>query len=301
MSKANKTPICSGTVTLIFGSIDGRVDFVTTRLVTSGPGKADHTKVIECILQNIRSMQQQCSNRTFWVRRLRSYALVYPSVLLVICDQPERRSIYGLLAGKSKLHSCYGVSCDPSHLSHQTIEACANCIVNINAYVHKAQFQLPCSFQCKTCLQCTLPSHPGQFPEYEYSEAVSPDFPPDAVGGSHANTHASMITVELLKEAWDEAYDKWVVRNDWTAKQKEAYFKVLTINNATVAQFVNQGRRCQLAEAHCKDPNSITSLKLRQELEAMVKNHPVKYIKPAPPQWWNWISCLKLSCILQWV
>jgi hypothetical protein len=117
MSKANKTPIWSGTVTLIFGSLDGKVDFVTTRLVTSGPGKADHTKVIECILQNIRSMQQQCSNRTFWVRRLRSYALVYPSVLLVTCDHPERRSISGLLGGNSKLHSCYGVSCDPSLLS----------------------------------------------------------------------------------------------------------------------------------------------------------------------------------------
>jgi hypothetical protein len=33
MSKANKTPIWSGTVTLIFGSLVGKVDFVTTRLV----------------------------------------------------------------------------------------------------------------------------------------------------------------------------------------------------------------------------------------------------------------------------
>jgi hypothetical protein len=163
--------------------------------------------------------------------------------------------------------------------------------VKINAYVHQAQFQLPFSFQCETCLQWTLPSHPGSFPEYEYSEAVSPAFPPGAVAGSHVNTHSSMITVELLKEAWEEAYDKWVVWNDWTAKQVEAYFKVLTINDATVAQFVNQRRtRCQLAEAHRKDPNSISSLELRQELEATVKNHPVKYIKPAPLLMWSMVE-----------
>jgi hypothetical protein len=30
-----------------------------------------------------------------------------------------------------------------------------------------------------------------------------------------------MITTGLLKEAWDKAYDKWVVHNDWTAKQVE--------------------------------------------------------------------------------
>jgi hypothetical protein len=82
-----------------------------------------------------------------------------------------------------------------------------------------------------------------------------------------------MITVELLKETCDKAYNnKWVVRNDWTAKQVEAYFKVLTINDATVAQLVNQGRRCQLADARRKDPTSTTSLELRQELEAMIKN-----------------------------
>jgi hypothetical protein len=289
MSKANKTPIWSGTVTLIFGSLFGKVDFVTTRLVSSGPGKADHTEVIECILKNIRSMQQQCSHRTFWVRRLMSYALVYPSVLLVTCDQPERRSISGLLAGNSKLHACYGVSCDTSLLSRK-LEACATCIVKINAYVEEAQFQVPFSFQCDECLQWTLPFLPGPYPEYEYAGAVSPTFPTDAVAGSHVNTHASMITTGLLKEAWDEAYDKWVIQNDWTTKQVEAYFKVLTINDATTAQFVNQGRRCLLAEAYRRDVNSISSLELRKELEAMLQKHPAKYLKPEPPPMWSLVG-----------
>jgi hypothetical protein len=286
MSKANKTPIWSGTATLIFGSLDGRVDFVTTRLVTSGPGKADHMEVIDCILQNMVSLQKICLDRTFWVRRVMDYALVYPSVMLVTCDQPERRSISGLLAGNSKLHACYGVSCDTSLLSRK-LEACAGCIAQIDAYVLEAQFELPWSLLCESCLQWTLPFVPGRFSRYEYKRDISPLFPADAVVGSHVNTHASMITTELLRHAWDEAYDKWVVRNEWTAKQVEAYFKVLTINDATTAQFVNQGRRCQLAKAYRKDPNSITSLELRTELETMMKNHPYKYAKPTPPPMWS--------------
>jgi hypothetical protein len=41
------------------------------------------------------------------------------------------------------------------------------------------------------------------------------------VVGSHVNTHAGMMSTGILKEAWDKAYDKWVVHNDWTAKQVE--------------------------------------------------------------------------------
>jgi hypothetical protein len=104
-------------------------------------------EVIKCILENIRStMQQQSLNCTFWVRRLMGYALVYPSVMLVTCNQPERCSILGLLAGNSKLHACDGVSCDTSLLLSQKLEACAGCIAKINAYVmgHSFNYRIHC-------------------------------------------------------------------------------------------------------------------------------------------------------------
>jgi hypothetical protein len=109
-------------MTLIFWSPEGGVDFVTTRPLTICPEKAYHMEVIKCILENIRStMQQQSLNCTFWVRRLMGYALVYPSVMLITCNQPEHRSILGLLAGNSKLHACDGVSCDTSLLLSQKL------------------------------------------------------------------------------------------------------------------------------------------------------------------------------------
>jgi hypothetical protein len=116
MTKANKTPIWSGTVTLIFATLQGKVIFAITQLVASGPGKADHTEVVQCLLDSIVSMKKLSLTRSFWVRLLEARALVFPSVVVITCDQPERQTIYGLLAGNSKLHACFGISCNTALL-----------------------------------------------------------------------------------------------------------------------------------------------------------------------------------------
>jgi hypothetical protein len=81
-----------------------------------------------------------------------------------------------------------------------------------------------------------------------YTTPIDPLFPVDAIAGMDVNTHASVITTKMLMQAWDEAFSKWIVENIWTVKHVEAYFKVITINNANiVAIFLDQGRRCLLA------------------------------------------------------
>jgi hypothetical protein len=107
------------------------------------------------------------------------------------------------------------------------------------------------------------------------------------VTGAHVNTHSSVITAELLQNAWDEASEKWIVRNVWTAKQVEAYFKVLTINDATIDKFVNQGRRCQLATAFRNNPNVVSNLVLQRELQVSMDKHPSNFTKPSSPPMWK--------------
>ena len=89
MTKANKTPIWSRTVTVIFASLQGKVIFACTQLVASGPGKADHTKVVQCLLDSIVSMRELSLTRTFWVRLFEANVFVFPSLLVITCDQPE--------------------------------------------------------------------------------------------------------------------------------------------------------------------------------------------------------------------
>lgn len=285
LCKANKTPIWSGTVTLIVAELDGAVMYVTTRLIANGPGKADHTEVIQCILDNVVTMQANCRERTFWVRAKGDYALVYPSVLLVTCDQPERRTITGLLAGNSKLHSCYGISCHTGLLL-RPLEACASCISGIEAYVNTRDFLQPFSNRCTSCLQWTLPHTNMRDSNYVYTTPIDPLFPVDAIAGMDVNTHASVITTKMLMQAWDEAFSKWIVQNIWTAKHVEAYFKVLTINDASIALFLDQGRRCLLANVFRSNPGSVRDLLVRKRLEESMLNEPGKFVKPKyPPMW----------------
>jgi hypothetical protein len=112
---------------------------------------------------------------------------------------------------------------------------------------------------------------------------VNANFPIDAVAGVNVNTHASLITSKLLMQAWDEAYLKWIVQKTWTTKQVEAYFKVLTINDATTTLFVEQGRRCLLAELFRSNPESVRDPSVRKKLETCLVTDPGKFIKPRYP------------------
>jgi hypothetical protein len=179
MCKANKTPIWSGTVTLIFSELDGAVLFVTTRLIANGPGKGDHTEVIQCILDDLKSIQGKCLDRTFWVRDQNEYALVYPTILLVICDQPERRYLSGLLAGNSKLHSCFGISCHTGLLV-RSLEACSSCVGGLESYLEAHEYLLSVPGQCLACLQWTLPNTTSSNPAFAYTGVVNANFPGDA-------------------------------------------------------------------------------------------------------------------------
>ena len=286
MSKANKTPIWSGTVTMVFATLEGAIIFVTTRLLASGPGKADHTEVIQLLLDNVTTMQVACGSSTYWVRASQDHACVYPAVLHAVCDQPEKRTIAGLMAGNSKLHSCFGVSCDTSLLT-QSLEACDSCVQRLTTYVLNGNFDTSYDHACSVCLHWTLPSKAGRFHQYRYNVPVSTYFPPDACVGAELNTHAGLVTSTMLINAWDEAYEKWVVTNAWTVKQVEAYFRVLTINRSTIAAFVEQGRRCQLAAAFHRNELLVVDVQHRKALEQRMQSHPDEYTRPKHPPMWS--------------
>jgi hypothetical protein len=286
LCKANKTPIWSGTVTMIFATLQGDVQYVTTRVVSSGPGKADHTEVIAALLDNLLLLQQKVGDHKYWVRATSGHALVYPIVMLITCDQPERRTIAGLLAGNSKIHACFGVSCVTALLA-KSLEACLDCVAALEAYVGAQDYRIPFERHCTRCLHWTLPVDIGAMPQYQYSTPVDKYFPTNVVVGKYLNTHAGILTSTILKGAWDEAFCKWVTEGTWTNKDVEAYFKVLTINDATATRFIEQGRRCQLAKVMHETPLAVGDAAQRLELGKRMRLYPGQYVKPVPPPMWS--------------
>jgi hypothetical protein len=68
-------------------------------------GKANHTEIIQYILNNTIALQWNCSSHKFWVNESSGYVLIHLSVPVMTCDQPECHTISGLLAGNSA--SCW--------------------------------------------------------------------------------------------------------------------------------------------------------------------------------------------------
>ena len=292
LCKANKTPIWTGTVTLIFASLQGKVVFVTTRIIASGPGKADHTEVVQAILDDVLCLQSQCNTTKFWTRVDTAYAKVYPMPLHVTCDQPERRTICGLLAGNSKLHACFSVCCNPS-LLHIGLEACDGCVKQLSTYIHNQQFEHSLSITCTVCHQWQLPQTLGE-EAYRYRHPLDVSFPSDASAGATLNTHAGRINTSMLIHAWDEAWEKWIGLGTWTQKQVEVYFKVLTINDAIITGFVDQGLRYILAQEYRANVDIIQDPHLRIDLEARLKSNPAEYVKPKHPPMWSLVELEQL-------
>jgi hypothetical protein len=292
LCKANKTPIWTGTVTLIFASLQGQVVFVTTRIIASGPGKADHTEVVQAIVDDVVSLQSQCNITKFWTRVDTAYAKVYPVATLVTCDQPERRTICGLLAGNSKLHACFGICCNTA-LLQIGLEACAGCVKKLNTYTQHKQFEHAFTTTCALCHQWKLPLTLGDH-TYRYSHPLELSFPSDASAGATLNTHAGKVNTSMLIHAWDEAWNKWIVTGTWTQKHVEVYFKVLTINDATSTGFVDHGRRYLLAREYRANADIIEDPNLRTDLESRLESNPADYEKPKHPPMWSLVELEQL-------
>jgi hypothetical protein len=98
----------------------------------------------------------------------------------------------------------------------------------------------------------------------------------------------------MLIQAWEEAWTKWILVGTWTQKQVEVYFKVLTINDATINGFVEQGRRYLFARAYTANVDIIEDPQMRLDLEERIKSNPADYVKQKHPPMWSLLELEQL-------
>ncbi len=87
-SKGNRSPVWSGSLTLVFVDLQGRVVSVATYPFAAGPGKADHEVIFEQILLDVRSLQAPLedfvtSRRWYYSRAACQMALVYGVIFCI--------------------------------------------------------------------------------------------------------------------------------------------------------------------------------------------------------------------------
>ena len=276
-------------------------------LVAIGPGKgaAESKEDHNCIFEKLRfdldaleknfegtlspfsfaSRKHDGNLRDFYLCKEVLFAEQYLKVNsnVHIMDNPERRANFGLNAGNSNNHRCFGLSCNFSKLK-LPFQACKQCCNEIRTYVIDEGWMdldqpLP---KCKKCHGFSM-DHLLQYGEY-----TSPLHTPkkhikqSELPGNHLLTRPGKLTNKLLIEAYFTARDMFL-SGRMSEKSVREYLAVLCFNTHTVTTLVEGCRLYQLSldvEVGCTD---ITADDRSIVSEAKDKSPNGSIEKPSPP------------------
>ena len=187
-SKSNRSPVWSGSLTLVFVNLQGGVVSVSTYPFAAGPGKGDHEVIYQQIVLDVRAMQAPLDNeahhsRWFYSRMASQMALVCGELFCIWQDQPARRQETYLLGGNSNNHAIFGTSCFVQHLQ-TPVAACTHCRHVTQEYLCGKMFQTALITHCSSCTNWRFPEDPNASP---HATARSEAFPTDAVAGREFN------------------------------------------------------------------------------------------------------------------
>jgi hypothetical protein len=285
-SKGNRSPVWSGSVTLVFINLHGLVMSVDTCPLAAGPGKASHDVMFDQIRLDVRALQAPLhdnadSQRWHCSRSASQMALVYGALFCIWQDQPARRQESHLLGGNSNNHAIFGTSCYVTHLQKQ-ITACDHCRQATIAYLIDGNFQNALSPVCLHCTNWRFPDGPNSG---LCNRKASDQFPLDAVAGHAHNSGGGQIETSLLIRAWHEACAA-MVTGRWTESTVQIYLKTLCVNDFTVKALINQCRDHVLWQEMGADLDSYdeaTRAQHRREFAAS----PQMFGVPEPPAAWT--------------
>ena len=120
---------------------------------------------------------------------------VFPSILFLLCDQPARRSLTGLLAGNSNLHPCFGTSISVKNIG-KPFKACDICIDLLRSMKNPTS--------CEHCCCWGLPS--SQTINHKYESPIINNLISNIPTLHKMNTEPCLLDVHLLQQVWDECF-----------------------------------------------------------------------------------------------
>ena len=283
-SKGNRSPVWSGTLTMVMVDMPGRVIAVASYPFAAGPGKADHDIVFRKVLGDVQALQaplgDATSRRWYYRRAAQHMALVYAELFCIWEDQPARRQETNTLGGNSNNHSIFGKSCFAINL-RTPIPACDGCRSATNSYLAAGNFHSPLLPACSLCTNWQFPDDPLTS---LYLSPISDKFPEDAVAGKHFNIGGGNIDSDLLIQAWREACDA-VITGRWADTQVQQYLKTLLVNEATIKALLYQCNNYMLWTAIGSDPDSYDAA-TKATCRRLYATNPERFTVPGPPAAW---------------
>jgi hypothetical protein len=299
-SKGNRSPVWSGTLTMVFLNMEGTIVVVATYPFATGPGKADHDVIFQHILKDLRALhgsldEPHTSRRWYSSRAAQQMLLLYAELFCIWQDQSARHQETNTLGGNSNNHAIFGISCYVKHLC-KPIPACVRCRAATMEYLDHGDFRELFRPTCPSCTNWQFPDDPTLS---LYQEDISDKFPADAVAGKSFNSGGGAITFTLLIAAWREACAA-VTGGYWNDSTAQTYLKTLCVNEATIKAMFHQCRKYVLWTEIGTDPESYDE-QTRAAYRRQYAAHPERFCIPKPPVLpgsWELLSCMsKQLCI----
>ena len=294
-TKSNRNPVWSMSVTMLIQDIALKKALMCfTDLYAIGPGgKSDHSCVVRNLVNEIGGSGS--TNRSYqhiYHSGQSRHIKIKLNLGVVLQDQPERRSMCGLLAGNSVYHALFGLSCNFGILN-KPFPACNGCMMRVNAYVADREWDAPIyntrNDQCQKCHGWCLSrlTNNGEYHNngsdtvhsnvMQFQRKHCPD------SDSRLGHHPNFLTPGSLKSAWQMAIDGFCHSRVLSEAEVKLYLSMHCFNGASVKDFV---RRCTnvMNLADCRDrPHMVPDAVF---LEATMKNHeekPEDYVLPTVP------------------
>ena len=306
--KRNRHSVWILTVTFFFFDVTSReLYMVESCLVAMGPGKGaaeskeDHTCIFERLRYDLDAIHDNFDDTPIpftFVSRAHKGSLcnfylckeIYFSTPrpktnsnIHIMDNPERRTNFGLLAGNSKNHAYFGLSCNFKKLQ-LPFEACVKCRRNITKYCEGEEWMNERA-TIPTCKMCHGFSIEHLLQHGKYKEPVytpSNDINQSELPGHHLFSKPGMLTNDLLIDAYISARD-FFLRGEMSETSIEGYLGTLCFNARTIDHLVEQCRLYQLSQdVACQCPGITRDDEMEVSLAKELS--PYKTIeKPSPP------------------
>jgi hypothetical protein len=282
--KSNRSPMHTGTVTLVFVSvITGQVVGLATYPNMGGPGKIDHGPVFRRFQEDLAAYESSDIHERIFPSRHHSCDVeIHTQIMFVVQDQPERRQASGLLGGGSHLHALFGTSCDFIRLE-LPFEACIDCQSQVHDYIAAKDWSAPPLInRCDRCLSWDL----DHLTNTTYTESYPRpnNLPPDAPG-FHLFDGPGELSCSLLLECWNYCIDMFAIRHLWVEADVKKYLYVICLNEATITNFVDTCRRHVTLQDTFQNGDDYTAADKADLLRDSLEN-PSQYKLPQPPAMW---------------
>ena len=285
-SKSNRSPVHTATATLL--CIDNKTGIpfdVRTYPIACGPGKADHNAVFEALKTSLEILEDE--NKLMWSHYHHQWTTVKCHIITFLMDQPERRSSNCLLGGNSKQHGMFGLSCNFEQLQ-RTFSACAKCLRAATRYLNAGTFTHPVIYSCRQCYAFSLSQllKEGEYKSVLHADELHDAPLPHSTPGLRLAMKPGMLNFEILPAGWNHAIRKFVYDKTWSKNRIKAYFNLLCLNEATVANFLLRCGNYLLLESISNNPDNFPA---NVVIDIVVQHsaHPELFDLPAPPCAWS--------------